>query len=186
MKKNSILKQAVCAALILSCFSATYAKDKDDKDKKKGPGKKDTSDARPAGGPSGGPPSKPSGGPSKSGPSPAGPSRSAPSGPSRSAGPQIARSAGPRIVEPARRPGVVLDIRPGLFSRPRPSPVMVAPQRVSSVAVQRALAERGYYYGAIDGQIGPMSRRAIAAFQAEAGLPPTGEITSSLLRALRL
>ena len=59
-------------------------------------------------------------------------------------------------------------------------------QGVSGVDVQRALAERGYYYGPIDGEIGPMSRNAIAAFQSDAGLTPTGEINNSLLRALDL
>ena len=68
------------------------------------------------------------------------------------------------------------------YNRPWTSPGV----GVSGVAVQRALAERGYYYGPIDGYVGPMTRRAIAAFQADVGLPATGEITSSLLRALQL
>jgi hypothetical protein len=51
-------------------------------------------------------------------------------------------------------------------------------------AVQRALARRGYYRGPIDGAIGPMSRRAIARYQDDHGLPVTGTITSSLLRSL--
>lgn len=54
------------------------------------------------------------------------------------------------------------------------------------VQVQQALANRGYYGGPIDGLIGPQSRRAIANYQADQGLPPTGQITSSLLLSLGL
>ena len=56
----------------------------------------------------------------------------------------------------------------------------------TDAAVQSALARRGYYHGAIDGAIGPMSSRAIARFQADQGLPVTGTVTSSLLRSLGL
>lgn len=51
-------------------------------------------------------------------------------------------------------------------------------------AVQRALARRGYYYGPIDGDIGPGSRNAIARYQRDRGLRITGSINSSLLRSL--
>ena len=51
-------------------------------------------------------------------------------------------------------------------------------------AVQRALARRGYYFGPIDGDIGPGSRRAIARYQARHGLRQSGEITPSLLHSL--
>ena len=56
----------------------------------------------------------------------------------------------------------------------------------TSYSVQKALARRGYYYGPIDGDIGPGSRRAIARYQADHGLRPTGEIGYSLLRSLGL
>ena len=55
----------------------------------------------------------------------------------------------------------------------------------SEAAVQAALAQRGYYNGPIDGILGPASYRAIRAFQAAHGLPPTGQVDSKLLRALR-
>ena len=60
--------------------------------------------------------------------------------------------------------------------------------RVMSVgaSVQQALAQRGYYRGGIDGQLGPYSRQSIARYQADHGLRPTGLITSSLLRSLGL
>jgi hypothetical protein len=61
------------------------------------------------------------------------------------------------------------------------------PQPVGSseAAVQAELAQRGYYHGPIDGILGPASYRAIRAFQAAHGLPPTGQVDSNLLRALR-
>jgi hypothetical protein len=56
----------------------------------------------------------------------------------------------------------------------------------TEASVQAALARRGYYNGPIDGDIGSGSRRAIARFQANHGLTPTGSINQSLLRALGL
>jgi His-Xaa-Ser repeat protein HxsA len=52
--------------------------------------------------------------------------------------------------------------------------------------VQRALRRGGYYYGDIDGDIGPESRAAIREYQRDRGLPATGRIDSSLLRSLRI
>lgn len=54
----------------------------------------------------------------------------------------------------------------------------------SEAAVQRVLARRGYYHGAIDGQIGAHSQRAIYDYQRAKGLRATGTINSSLLRSL--
>ena len=56
----------------------------------------------------------------------------------------------------------------------------------TEVAVQRALANSGYYRGPIDGQIGPQSRQSIANYQQAQGLRVTGNINSSLLRSLGL
>jgi hypothetical protein len=53
-----------------------------------------------------------------------------------------------------------------------------------AVLVQTELARRGYYRGLINGVIGPVSRTAIREFQAAEGLPITGRIDESLLRAL--
>jgi hypothetical protein len=50
--------------------------------------------------------------------------------------------------------------------------------------VQRALKRRGYYNGGVDGDIGPASRSAIRAYQADRGLSVTGRIDRSLLNAL--
>jgi len=41
-------------------------------------------------------------------------------------------------------------------------------------AVQRALREAGFYGGAIDGALGPGSRKAIAAWQESVGATPSG------------
>ncbi|MEO8352549.1 MAG: peptidoglycan-binding protein [Chthoniobacteraceae bacterium] len=83
----------------------------------------------------------------------------------------------------------------GLTVYARPTPYY--PQRVyrgrvaaypGSVAVdvQRALQQRGYYRGAIDGAIGPQSRAAIRAYQRDRGLSANGRIDSALLRSLRV
>ena len=52
--------------------------------------------------------------------------------------------------------------------------------------VQSSLARAGYDPGPIDGAIGPQTRSAIEAFQADNGLPVTGSIDDPLLNALGL
>ena len=54
------------------------------------------------------------------------------------------------------------------------------------VAVQRALAQLGYYHGPVDGVVGPQTEKAIRWFQSVDRLPVTGEIDSATLRALRI
>ena len=54
------------------------------------------------------------------------------------------------------------------------------------LAVQRALAQLGYYHGPVDGVVGPQTERAIRWFQSADSLPVTGEIDSATLRALRI
>ncbi len=51
-------------------------------------------------------------------------------------------------------------------------------------AVQQKLAELGHDPGRIDGLIGPQTRAALSAFQAEKGLPVTGKPDTSTLQAL--
>lgn len=51
-------------------------------------------------------------------------------------------------------------------------------------AVQVELANAGYYYGEIDGQIGPGSRSAIINYQEDNNLPVTGRVDSYLLESL--
>ena len=54
------------------------------------------------------------------------------------------------------------------------------------VDVQRELRRKGYYGGAVDGDIGPQTRASIRAYQVDRGLPVTGRIDTPLLRSLRL
>jgi len=67
-----------------------------------------------------------------------------------------------------------------------PPPPHHHPGESIQVAVQRRLAHLGYYHGAIDGDIGPHSHRAIRRYQADHGLPVTGDIDRPLLRSLKL
>jgi membrane-bound lytic murein transglycosylase B len=70
------------------------------------------------------------------------------------------------------------------------APLAVAPQdsaqltRARLEAVQQALIERGYDSGAVDGRLGPATRRAIREFQRARGLPADGFPDPALLTAL--
>jgi peptidoglycan hydrolase-like protein with peptidoglycan-binding domain len=57
---------------------------------------------------------------------------------------------------------------------------------VSNQALQQALAARGYYKGAIDGDIGPQTQAALVAFQKANGLPADGIIGPITEKALGL
>lgn len=92
--------------------------------------------------------------------------------------------AWPRPFGP-RGPRVVVPVRPGPFIPvPVRSPVAPSSAYRTAIAVQRALAARGYYQGEIDGDIGQLSRRAIVAYQGGHGKVPAGDITTGLLRSL--
>ena len=52
--------------------------------------------------------------------------------------------------------------------------------------VQLQLQRHGYYDGPIDGMLGPMTREAIAAFQADNGLAITSAIDEPTLATLGL
>lgn len=54
------------------------------------------------------------------------------------------------------------------------------------VSVQRALAQRGYYRGPIDGVMGGGSRDAVARYQRDRRLAVTGNINTDVLRSLGL
>ncbi len=72
-------------------------------------------------------------------------------------------------------------------ARPAPAePLILTPPAGASLVsdIQRALQARGYYEGTIDGIAGPVTRSAIARFQAENGLPATGLPSTSLQRFL--
>jgi len=52
------------------------------------------------------------------------------------------------------------------------------------VEVQRRLARAGYYHGAIDGILGPETRRAIRAYERDHKMPAYGVIDRQLVRTL--
>lgn len=51
--------------------------------------------------------------------------------------------------------------------------------------VQRELSRRGYWHGPRSGQLSPALRQAIAEYQADAGISPTGQLSELLLDHLR-
>jgi hypothetical protein len=61
----------------------------------------------------------------------------------------------------------------------------LAPDQVT-VNVQEQLAAAGYYDGPIDGVLGPMTREAIAAYQADNGLAVTSAIDEPTLATMGL
>jgi peptidoglycan hydrolase-like protein with peptidoglycan-binding domain len=72
-------------------------------------------------------------------------------------------------------------------ARPLPPPVPAAAPGADTaliVAIQRELARQGLYAGTIDGIAGSRTRAAIAAYEATAGLPVTGEPDAALLAAI--
>src|SRR5258708_32738585 len=54
------------------------------------------------------------------------------------------------------------------------------------VEVQRRLARAGYYHGAIDGIMGPQTRRAIRAYERDDNMPAYGLIDRRLLETMGL
>jgi hypothetical protein len=61
----------------------------------------------------------------------------------------------------------------------------LSPDQVT-VNVQEQLAAAGYYDGPIDGVLGPMTREAIAAYQADNGLAVTSAIDEPTLATMGL
>ena len=62
----------------------------------------------------------------------------------------------------------------------------VAPRLVGFVAdIQTALTELGYYTGPIDGQMNDEFMAAVAAFQTDNGLEPTGELDAATIAAIQ-
>lgn len=63
-------------------------------------------------------------------------------------------------------------------------PDAAAPAVPGVLEVQRALNALGYDAGPEDGKMGPRTEAAIRAFQADEGLPQSGEVTAELGRAI--
>jgi len=92
-----------------------------------------------------------------------------------------------------RRPGLNLIIRRPPFPPPPPPPYSNRTSRRNATfadndvsSVQRALQERGYYRGGVDGESGPGTRGAIVGFREDNGLGSSSRIDQQLLRALGL
>ena len=58
------------------------------------------------------------------------------------------------------------------------------PNLSERMAIQKDLKRLGYYKGAVDGRIGPVTQRAYALFQAAHGLPADGFITAASAKLL--
>ncbi|NFV80454.1 peptidoglycan-binding domain-containing protein [Magnetospirillum aberrantis] len=66
---------------------------------------------------------------------------------------------------------------------PELTPNIPVPRGLVAVA-QRELTALGYDPGPIDGRMGPMTRKALTAFQTDKGLPADGQLTFALLDKL--
>lgn len=66
---------------------------------------------------------------------------------------------------------------------PEPGSNNPVPRGLVAVA-QRELAAQGYDAGPVDGRLGPKTRNALKAFQADKGLPADGQLTFDLLAKL--
>ena len=73
--------------------------------------------------------------------------------------------------------------KPGMVqSWPRPAGALSATQKFE---LQELLSKKGFYDGAIDGRIGPNTKKSIKAFEQSKGLTATGEPSQDLLKALQ-
>ena len=71
----------------------------------------------------------------------------------------------------------------GDYAVGRPSPAELTP---TIIAVQKELAQLGYYHSDVDGLIGPQTEKAIRWFQSVEKLPVTGQIDDPTLKALQI
>jgi peptidoglycan hydrolase-like protein with peptidoglycan-binding domain len=93
--------------------------------------------------------------------------------------------------QPARHPAPLFETRPfadatPVASRLVPTETLGVQATVSASLVrdvQMALKDRGFYRGAVDGVMGPVTADAIRAFEKATNLPETGLPTESLLQA---
>ena len=95
-------------------------------------------------------------------------------------GPSDLIETGTQLLQQFATPRAFDDSPPMHRRLPAPSS-----HRAEVVEAQKLLGELGYSPGAPDGQMGPNTRKAIAAFQGQAGLRVTGALDAPLLAALR-
>ena len=65
---------------------------------------------------------------------------------------------------------------------PTPQESGLTPDEIKQA--QESLKTEGFHPGSIDGRLGPRTRRAIRAYQARAGLPPTGVLDAATFHRL--
>lgn len=87
--------------------------------------------------------------------------------------------------QPARRQQAAPQRTPATQAKPAQVRSPSIPRSDAVAEAQRILNALGYDAGSVDGQAGPQTRRAIAGFQRDHGLPQTGETDASLLSVLR-
>lgn len=91
---------------------------------------------------------------------------------------------------PVQPPPPVRDIaRPDFATLFRRTPYEIAPLEVQRSTLRRAqtqLATEGFYRGIVDGEPGAETTRALAEFQREADLPPSGRLDMATLSEMRL
>ena len=96
-------------------------------------------------------------------------------------------------LPPAAKPVMAADTPTATVPRPRPAeaaPAKAAPPPASRAPgeiitdIQRELARRGFYDGAVDGLYGPKTDGAIRDFEQAAGLKPSSEPNEALLQAV--
>jgi len=96
-------------------------------------------------------------------------------------------------LTPAAKPVAATDTPTATVPRPRPAepvPAKVAapsaPRAPGEIItdIQRELARRGFYDGAVDGLYGPKTDGAIRDFEQVAGLKPSSEPNEALLQAI--
>ena len=96
-----------------------------------------------------------------------------------------ATASRPRPVEPAAAPRPA-DPAPAKVTAPSASSAPPVPRMPGEIIndIQRELARRGYYEGAVDGFYGPRTDAAIRDFEQAAGLKPSAEPNEALLQAI--
>lgn len=78
----------------------------------------------------------------------------------------------------------VVDTHQDTVVKPVPKNVKVNKKTVE--AAQKALADRGYQTGPVDGIVGPQTRAATSKFQADQGLKQTGSLNADTLTKLNV
>lgn len=71
------------------------------------------------------------------------------------------------------------------FAQPRVQAASAGADGALVREIQAELQERGYYRGAVDGIVGPMTLSAVRLFERDAGLPVDGRVRADLLEKLR-